>query len=265
MAKTTGQRASDMNSVSNGGSSINDVPSSVSLPPMAGAPAAMNAPDSMAAYAPAPSLPGAAPDSQYEIHNGSTRPTSAFRSASAGAVGSANQLSPSTSAADARAKLAETATAGDGTVNLTGASSPRAASLRDTLRNRMGRAGASASTSASDGGGGTALSTAAVKDRKTARATGGSVEAGLHEEFSAESGRMPPMAMQNSETASAVRELVDDFERSLGADRSPASVQAQDADVILSSESPSLFLRLREVHERCLKRACVITSGKGKI
>lgn len=78
-------------------------------------------------------------------------------------------------------------------------------------------------------------------------------------------GRMPPMTMQNSETEDAVKALVNSFENSLGGGRSPAS-EIDGGNEILARDTPSLFLRLKEVHVRCVKRGCVTqVQGKGKI
>ena len=268
VASTTQARSTDMSSVNGSGNGIN-LPSGMPAIPMAAAPAAsggdISVPSGSAytpgAYASASGIEAPSP-------GGGVKNSLSTGMVYGAGMGATNVASSGTGSGSTGAVVASLPTdpAGNGTAastspNTTAASKP-GGSLRDSLRARL---------AARNGGiiGEGAEGAIASAGRRGGYATGpdGKPLVGAAELDSNDpnAGRMPPMAMQNSETEDAVKALVSDFESSLGGGRSPAS-EADVSNAILASDTPSLFLRLKEVHVRCVKRGCVTQlHGKGKI
>ncbi len=250
----------DMNSI-NGSTDGITLPSSLPGMPTA-------SPGAVAGGLAIPAYQAGAFPSENEIAAPGTRAGNALASTrtygeGVGALGAGTSLkrnaSDGATVAQAKADSANDGSAASS--NAPGTAKPKE-SLREALRLRMAKRG---SASGDDFG---AEATSGSK-RKGGYALGPDgkplVGASELDPNDPNAGRMPPMMMQNSETEGAVRAMVDDFERSLGGGRGPASV-SDVANDILPSNTPSLFLRLKEVHVRCVKRGCVgQTRGKESI
>src|SRR5690606_19700595 len=94
-------------------------------------------------------------------------------------------------------------------------------------------------------------------DQAMALGLGGGAADPMLEGFSAEGLEQGGIYIPGSGIEESVRELVGEFESALGDFR-----QSND---IAGAETPSLFARVREFHGRCLKRGCVMGTGKREI
>jgi len=257
-ATKIGQQSTNMNSMSQ-----SSTPSGLNIPSAASAVA--SGPVGSTGY-PVPQFSGgsAYPEGIEAKLASGPKARASSETASRGSTGNLLDLSIGAGKASAVAAIApagSTAGSSAGEVNVSNASVPVKGSLRDELRARLARQRAATGAGKDDG--------ASVGSDKEKAIAAGKKEAAEKEVLAAsgeqfDNSRIPAMLL-NSENEGAVKDLVNDFERSMSGDRSPASIDAQGGNEILTSESPSLFLRLKEVHERCLKRGCVAKVAKGKM
>jgi|GEM_PF-4062671 len=220
--------------------------------------------ENSAAY-PVAQLSGSTPPPLTEVDASNQAGTPRARSVRApiAAASAANQLAGATKVGGvvvAEGALAS-APGAAAALNSTTASMPGGSSLREELRNKLARN--SRSFRGMGGAEGATLSTG--KEGRSAAARAEAANEVLAETGSQfESAPIEAAMMKNSETEGAVKDMVNSFQNSLG-DRSPASNDTESGNEILTSESPSLFLRLKEVHVRCVKRGCVGRVTKGAI
>jgi hypothetical protein len=163
---------------------------------------------------------------------------------------------------------------------ISGASSNKGSSLRETLRERL----AAAEASGGGGGASTTASTGASASGTGSNASSGSVSPDLLPLSMAVASDNPleasegsvggdlgntDFSLAGSETDAAVNGMLKDFgvggpsAGELG-DRSLASLH-QAAPEILAAESASLFMRTRETHQRSLKKGLVINGLRAKL
>jgi hypothetical protein len=270
VAATTQARSTDMSSVNGSGNGIN-LPSGMPAIPMAAAPAAsggdISVPSGSAytpgAYASAGGIEAPAPGGGLRNSLAAGRVYGAGVGATSVGTSGTGSGSAGGVVASLAAETIGAGTAASSSPQTTAASRP-GGSLRDSLRARL-----AARNGGGIGEGGEGAIASAGRRGGYATGPDGKPLVGAAEldPNDPNAGRMPPMAMQNSETEDAVKALVSDFENSMGggAGRSPAS-ESDISNAILASDTPSLFLRLKEVHVRCVKRGCVTQlHGKGKI
>jgi len=161
-----------------------------------------------------------------------------------------------------------------------GSSATKGSSLREALRERLSQ---SMAESSGGGGGSTSATNAGAAGGGTgSNASSGAVTPDLLpmsmpiasdnvlEASSASVGGdlgNTDFSLAGSETDAAVKGMLKDFGVG-GADdhsaRGPAS-EAKSAPEILASDSPSLFMRTREVHQRSLKKGLVINGLRAKL
>jgi hypothetical protein len=159
----------------------------------------------------------------------------------------------------------DTASAGTGE-SLDGKTTESSSNLRSSLRDQLARLGAGSSTGSSSmlpgggksgeggtGGADSGKGTSAGGGIGSAGA-GGSEGEGDFQAFGSSLGN-PKVELSSSETDDSVKKLMEDFENSEGDGRDLASVM--EGSGIGEIDGPSLFERLRQVHDRCMQRGCV--------
>jgi hypothetical protein len=160
-----------------------------------------------------------------------------------------------------------------GTISSSAASrSP--ASLRDSIRKKL----ALETKGGTAGGASMASGAQGTEDSENANQTGSSLaaKAGSGEDFAVNNpggaGATDPLLegfnvgtldqgglyIAGSGIEESVKELVGEFESAMGG-------REELGNDIAGAESPSLFARVRDFHDRCLKRGCVVGTGKGEI
>jgi hypothetical protein len=161
---------------------------------------------------------------------------------------------------------------------ITGSSSTKGSSLREALRERLNQSigesqsggGTTGASMAEGGGGGTgsSASSGAVTPDLLPASTSVASDNPLEASTGSVGGDLgnTDFSLAGSETDAAVKGMLKDFGvgEDLAGDRGPASEQ-QLAPEILASDSPSLFMRTRDVHQRSLKKGLVINGLRAKL
>jgi hypothetical protein len=160
---------------------------------------------------------------------------------------------------------------------ITGSSSSKGSSLREALRERLSQTGGDSgggggSTEASvAGGGGSGSGSSASSGAVTPDLLPASTSVASDNPLEASEGSVggdlgnTDFSLAGSETDAAVKGMLKDFGvgDSASPDRSLAS--EHQAPEILASDSPSLFMRTRETHQRSLKKGLVINGLRAKL
>lgn len=220
---------------------------------------------------------GGSPDASAVASNGTFIPPSAKSGATTAETLAASKSAELGKNSEAPGSTLTNAAAKDG-VAASGASGVKGSALRDAL-NARGGAGGEATAAAGGGAGSAGGSTSGaslapgsganvVEPGSVAGAPLAPFNPGGADTASTEGGVADigntDFSLAGSETEEAIKNMVSEFGFGKDDGRTPASAQ-QAAPEILSADSTDLFTRMRETHQRSLKKGLLINGLRAKL